>query len=277
MSPGAEGHPAPSVPFPNTNTNTNPNPGLDHDPDPLRADHHTHTDHSDGRDPLERMITAAEHRGLTTLYVTDHVRADTTYLPGYVAAVRAARGRTPLDIVCGVEAKIMDSSGRLDLPADLRGIEHIAIADHRYPLPDGPAHPGEVRTALRDGRLDRRRAIDLLIEATVRAVSAVPEGVGAHLAHLFSVLPKAGLDEAELPEELITRVADACLATHTAVELNEKWRCPAPRTAAILYRAGVRLVAGSDAHRHEAIGAWSYVPQTLAAARAPLDETKEPG
>ncbi|MEV1027024.1 PHP domain-containing protein [Streptomyces sp. NPDC050264] len=265
MRPGTAGDPASS--------GLDPAPG----PDPLSADHHTHTDHSDGRDPLARMIAAAELRGLTTLYVTDHVRADTTYLPEYVAAVRAARGRTPLDIVCGVEAKIMDSSGRLDLPADLRGIEHIAIADHRYPLPDGPAHPDEVRAALGAGRLDRRTAVDLLVEATVHAVSDVPEGIGAHLAHLFSVLPKAGLDETDVPQEFIKRIADACLATGTAVELNEKWRCPAPRTAAVLYRAGVRLVAGSDAHRHEDVGAWSYVPQALAAAGAPLGETKEPG
>ncbi|KAA6210547.1 PHP domain-containing protein [Streptomyces filamentosus] len=236
------------------------------EPGPLRTDLHAHTDFSDGRDPLGVVVKAAEAAGLTTLVLTDHVRADTTYLPGYVAAVRAAQSSTPVRLVCGVEAKILDTEGRIDLPGDLTGIEHVALADHRFPLPDGPAHPDAVRALLDEGRLAPDEALRLLVLATARAVERVPEGRTAHVAHLFSVLPKTGLDESGVDAELLEPLVRACRAHGTAVELNEKWRCPSVRTARLLHRAGVRLAAGSDAHRAEAVGRFPWVSGALAEA-----------
>ncbi|MFJ9082604.1 PHP domain-containing protein [Streptomyces sp. NPDC102384] len=244
----------------------------------LGSDLHTHTDFSDGHDPLDRVVAAAEAAGLHTLVVTDHVRADTSYLPEYVAAVRAARNHTRVRLVCGVEAKIMDTEGRIDLPDDLTGIDHIAIADHRFPLPEGPAHPDEVRERIEAGTLTPAEALDHLLTATTRAVARVPAGRTAHLAHLFSVLPKAGLEESALEGSALNErapdgsaldathlapLARACRQHNVAVELNEKWRCPTPRTAALLARAGVRLAAGSDAHHADAVGVFPWVAQAL--------------
>ncbi|MFE5240340.1 MULTISPECIES: PHP domain-containing protein [unclassified Streptomyces] len=233
---------------------------------PLGTDLHTHTDFSDGRDPLDQVVAAAETAGLHTLVLTDHVRADTTYLPAYVAAVRAARATTSVRLVCGVEAKILDTDGRIDLPEDLTGVEHIALADHRFPLPDGPAHPGTVRALVDEGKLTSSEALRLLVQATARAVTRIPPGRGAHLAHLFSVLPKSGLDEDDVDEVLLAPLAVACREHGIAVELNEKWRCPSVRTATLLSRAGVTLAAGSDAHRADAVGLFPWVSQALAEA-----------
>ncbi|MFE5791495.1 PHP domain-containing protein [Streptomyces sp. NPDC056503] len=237
-------------------------------PGPLRADLHTHTDFSDGHDPLGAVVAAAAAAGLDALVVTDHVRADTTYLPAYVEAVRAARATAPLELVCGVEAKILDTEGRIDLPEDLAGIGHVALADHRFPLPDGPAHPDSVRALLDDGGLVPEEALRLLVLATARAVERVPAGRTAHVAHLFSVLPKAGLDEDGVDAALLEPLARACRERDAAVELNEKWRCPSVRTARLLHRAGVRLAAGSDAHRAEDVGRFPWVAAALADATA---------
>ncbi|MFG3039398.1 PHP domain-containing protein [Streptomyces sp. NPDC048330] len=236
---------------------------------PLRTDLHTHTDFSDGHDPLDAVVEAASAAGLGTLVVTDHVRTDTTYLPEYVKAVHAARAAAPLTLVCGVEAKILDTEGRIDLPEDLTGIEHVALADHRFPLPAGPAHPDTVRALLDEERLDPREALRLLVRATARAVEQVPAGRSAHVAHLFSVLPKVGLDESAVDAELLAPLVRACRARGVPVELNEKWRCPSVRTARLLHRAGVRLGAGSDAHRAEAVGHFPWVAGAL------LDATTE--
>ncbi|GGR40897.1 PHP domain-containing protein [Streptomyces roseolus] len=237
-------------------------------PDPPRTDLHTHTGFSDGHDPLGAVVAAAEAAGLGTLVVTDHVRADTAYLPEYVAAVRDARASTPVRLVCGVEAKILDTDGRIDLPGDLTGIEHVALADHRFPLPDGPAHPDSVRALLHEGRLAPDEALRLLVLATARAVERVPEGRTAHVAHLFSVLPKTGLDEDGVDAALLEPLARACRERDTAVELNEKWRCPSVRTARLLHRAGVRLAAGSDAHRARDVGRFPWVAAALSDATA---------
>lgn len=235
---------------------------------PPRSDLHTHTDFSDGHDTLDAVIRAAVEAGLDTLVVTDHVRVGTTYLPAYVAAVGAARATAPLTLVCGVEAKILNTDGRIDLPEDLTEIEHIALADHRFPLPDGPAHPDSVRALLDEGRLAPEEALRMLVLATARAVEQVPAGRTAHVAHLFSVLPKVGLDETTVDGPLLEPLVRACRSRDAAVELNEKWRCPSVRTARLLHRAGVRLGAGSDAHRAEAVGRFPWVAEALAEATA---------
>ncbi|MFJ6432835.1 PHP domain-containing protein [Streptomyces sp. NPDC091416] len=242
----------------------------------LRTDLHTHTDFSDGRDTLAAVVGAAADAGLHTLVVTDHVRADTTYLPAYVAAVRAARAAAPLSLVCGVEAKILDTEGRIDLPADLTGIEHIALADHRFPLPDGPAHPDTVRALLDEGRLTPQEVLRMLVRATARAVERVPAGRTAHIAHLFSVLPKAGLDEALVDGPLLEPLVRSGRAHGITVELNEKWRCPSVRTAGLLHRAGIRLGAGSDAHRAGAVGRFPWVGGALADVMTRTATTEQP-
>ncbi|MFB7276831.1 PHP domain-containing protein [Streptomyces hydrogenans] len=235
--------------------------------DPLRTDLHTHTDFSsDGHDSLGAVVAAAADAGLRTLVLTDHVRVDTAYLPEYGKAVRAARATAPLELVCGVEAKILDTEGRIDLPADLTGVEHVALADHRFPLPDGPAHPDSVRALLDEGRLAPDEALRLLVLATARAVERVPAGLTTHVAHLFSVLPKTGLDEDGVDAALLEPLVRACRERDAAVELNEKWRCPSVRTARLLHGAGVRLGAGSDAHRAGAVGRFPWVAGALAEA-----------
>ncbi|MCF2129586.1 PHP domain-containing protein [Strepomyces sp. STD 3.1] len=230
----------------------------------LAADWHTHTDFSDGTDGLPDVVRAAGRAGLRTLCVTDHVRRGTRWLPEYTRAVREAdRGAGPLRVVCGVEAKMLDIAGRLDLPGDLTGVQHVAVADHRFPLPGGPADPGDVRERLAHGLLTAEQALEALTDATVAALHAVPAGRTRHLAHLFSILPKAGLREEDVGARRLARIAEACRRTGAAVEANEKWCCPGPATLAALHGHGVRLIAGSDAHTAAAVGAWTYAATVL--------------
>jgi putative hydrolase len=84
------------------------------------------------------------------------------------------------------------------------------------------------------------------------------------LAHLFSVLPKAGLSEADVPDDAVRELACACRSTGAWVELNEKWRCPSPRVARLLHVEGVALCGGSDAHAPGAVGRWAYARELAA-------------
>ena len=104
-------------------------PGLDPtasrglSPQPLAVDLHMHTTTSDGHAPLADMIAQAERLDLSGMGVSDHVRSDTDWVPEYVRAVRSARRRAALPVRCGVEAKILDTRGRLDLPHALAGVD----------------------------------------------------------------------------------------------------------------------------------------------------------
>jgi putative hydrolase len=239
----------------------------------LDEDFHVHSTFSDGASTLAENVQAARERGLRTLCLVDHVRRDTAWLPEFTAAVNQYRDQPGLRILAGVEAKILDSAGRLDVPPGLDGIDLVLIADHQFPADNGPVHPAEVRSAIEYGGMTAAEAIERLCEATANALcpaSWLREAGGPRplLAHLFSLIPKIGLTEAMVPEPLLTDLAKRMAHAGAMVEVNEKWSCPSPRTVAVMAEAGVTLVAGSDSHHCRDIGRYDSVRHTLSAARA---------
>ena len=233
----------------------------------LDEDFHVHSTFSDGKSSLAENVRAARERALRTLCLVDHVRRDTDWLPEFTAAVAPFRRQQGPRVLAGVEAKILDTAGRLDLPLDLDGIDLVLIADHQFPGEDGPVHPARAREAIGGGRMTAADAIEQLCQATVNALGATDHR--CLLAHLFSLLPKMGLDEVMVPESLLAELARRTALAGAMVEINEKWACPSPRTLAALAREGVRVVAGSDSHHCRDVGVYRSVRLTAdAGARA---------
>ena len=227
----------------------------------LDEDWHVHSTFSDDAvSTLAENVLAAAERGLTRIRLTDHVRAATTWVPEFVAAVAALDLPDGLTVLSGVEAKILDATGRLDVPADLvvgpGGVDGIVIADHQFPGPDGPWSPDRTRAALADG-LSVADALDTLVGATVAAMEQA--GAGAQLAHPFSLLPKIGLAEDDLTDEHLRSWAGAARRTGTRIEINEKWDCPGSRVLAAAVAAGADLVLSTDSHRAQDVGRYRSV------------------
>lgn len=229
----------------------------------LAADHHVHSTFSDDAvsTPAENLA-AAQAVGLRELRMVDHVRVSTTYVPEFLAAVRALPAVDGLTVLTGVEAKILDASGAVDAPPEVlaalgtpRGPDRVLLADHQVPGPDGPWSPRSTRERMEAG-LDPADVVEMLVTAMIRAMRAVGR---AQLAHPFSVLPKIGLTEDAVPDQLLDALAAAALETGTPVEVNEKWHCPGSRVADRLQAAGVRLVASTDAHQAADIGVYDWV------------------
>jgi putative hydrolase len=245
----------------------------------LDEDFHVHSTFSDGASTLAENVGAARDRGLRTLCLVDHVRRDTGWLPEFAAAVanlrlqeglreqEGFRDRRELRILTGVEAKILDCAGRLDLPSRLDGIDLVLIADHQFPGDDGPVHPARAREILASGAMTAAEAIARLCEATAHAVRATDRQ--RVLAHLFSVLPKMGLDEAMVPGPLLASLAGQVADAGAMIEINEKWGCPSARTVAAMARAGVPVIAGSDSHHCRDVGVYRSVRQTACAGARP--------
>lgn len=225
----------------------------------LDEDWHVHSTFSDGNSTLAENIERAEQIGLRTICLVDHVRRDSAWVPDFMAAVSAIRARTSLRVYCSVEAKILDRSGELDLPEELPGIDFVHVADHRFPLESGPADPADIRRGLAARELDAADLIASLVDATEGALIRAPGGL---IAHLFSILPKAGLSETDVPPRSIMRMAATAKRTGARLEVNEKWSCPSLATVRIFRAAGVPIVASTDSHHASAIGAYSYVGAT---------------
>lgn len=233
----------------------------------LRQDLHTHSTFSDGANSLLENIRAAEKRGIETLATTDHVRRQTDWLPDYVRTLDSLRAQTSIKLLCGVEAKLLNVRGDLDLPSDLHGIELIQIADHSFPLGEHFYTPSAIRTMHQDGILSRREIVSSLIDATVRAMERYSAtGPQLVLAHLFSILPKINFNEiVDIRDEDIARIAYTARQTNTFIEVSERWRCPHLHTVKMLARLGVTIVASSDAHRAEHIGAFDQYVKPMSA------------
>lgn len=246
------------------------------------ADGHVHSTFSDGASTLREGVATAMAVGLRQVTLVDHVRAATTWVPDLVRAVDVLRDEVAasgggLGIRCGLEAKVLDRSGRLDLPERLDGVDVVLVADHRFPGPDGPLDPALVARWLARGAVDARSVTEILVGALLEAIRRCPRP--AVLAHPLSILPKLGLAEAAVPDEWLAALAARCRATDTALEVNEKWACPGVAVARLFHAEGVRLLAGSDAHHASAVGRWATVRDTLGAVLGQPDEaarTKAP-
>lgn len=226
----------------------------------LRGDHHVHSAFSDDAvSTLAENVEAAAAAGLSTVRLVDHVRQSTTWVPEYLAAVRALSVPDGLEVLTGVEAKILDASGALDIPALPEGIDRILIADHQFPGVDGPLGPSAVRERIADGWA----ADDVLDELVGALISSMRRHPGNQLAHCFSILPKIGLSEDDLGDERIAAWARAAAETDTLVEVNEKWGCPGIRSLAALRRAGAQVVASTDSHVATDVGRYSRVLELL--------------
>jgi putative hydrolase len=274
----------------------------------LDEDYHVHSVFSDGASTIDENVLAARERGLRTLCLADHVRRDTGWVGDFARAVWPLRALAGIHILAGVEAKILDRAGRLDLPASIDGIDLVLIADHQFPGDTGPVDPQVMRAALEAGEVSPLEVIACLVEATANAVQNVPSAAvppaepgaappaapaavppaepgaappaapavgppaepGAAprplLAHLFSVLPKMGLDEAQVPGQLLGLLADRARQAGAVVEVNEKWGCPSARCLRAFRAAGVQIVASTDSHDCADIGIYVQVRAILAEA-----------
>lgn len=193
------------------------------------------------------MASAAGH-GMHTLGLVDHVRRSTDWLPSFVSALRALNGTAGLRILCGVEAKIPDVDGTIDMPGNMPSLDYVLVADHQLPRPDGPMHPRDAAELLQRNELSADVVVGDLVEATMNSLDCYDRVI---LAHLFSILPKCGLSEDDVPDALVRRLGQAAKRRDVIIEVNEKWARPSKRVVDLLADAGVDLTMSTDAH-HEA-------------------------
>src|SRR5262245_12567624 len=96
--------------------------------DALRVDLHVHSGLSaDAAGTIVENLAAARDRELTEVVCVEHVTAATPWVPVFKRSVRLAGRLTAgmLEVLCGVEAAVLDATGRLDLPARMPSLDRV--------------------------------------------------------------------------------------------------------------------------------------------------------
>jgi len=105
-------------------------------------DFHIHSNFSDGRMGIPAAVKRAEHERLDCIAFTDHAMHKSTYIPEYISTIQAVRKTTQVKIFAGLEVKIKDFAGNLDISeSDKRLLDFVSGSLHRYPSEDGSYIP----------------------------------------------------------------------------------------------------------------------------------------
>ncbi len=100
----------------------------------LKGDLHLHSEWSDGRDPIERMIEAAVEQGYQYMALTDHSSGrgianglSNERLLEQIGLLRSLQDHYPITILCGSEVDIR-ADGSLDYPDELLAELDVVVA-----------------------------------------------------------------------------------------------------------------------------------------------------
>jgi putative hydrolase len=207
----------------------------------VALDYHMHTNHTDGTASIIEMACAAAGNGIAEILFSEHVRHTSTYFPGFAQEVRAV-AVTGLRAFVGVEAKVLDLDGKLDVsPLTAALCDALIGSVHSRPLKSGGGVTGW-------SDMDSREALRCELNLAMAIVTKSRAHILGHpLGMVISKYDMNPLDELEM-------LAIACREHDKAFELNARY-CQSPADwLQIVDGVGCKVNFGSDAHRAEDVG-----------------------
>ena len=103
----------------------------------MKMDLHLHSNYSDGKNSLEEMIEQAYKLGIKKIRFVDHVWKSSEWINAYIEELSRLKVKyaSLIDIQIGVESKLINHSGDLDLDTKYYNSDiKIVAAIHRIPL-----------------------------------------------------------------------------------------------------------------------------------------------
>lgn len=230
-------------------------------------DIHTHTTFSHGKGSIEDNVKAAISKGLTTIGISDHGPGHIFYgvkrknLPVMKAEIeRLSKLYPQIEILLGVEANIVNLSGRLDLKeADEKHLDYILAGFHYGIFGENPLFGIRLQLAnLASRKLKFLSWKKLKTTNTDLVIKAIYENKIKLITHPgdkgpFDLLP----------------IAEACVANNTMMEISTWHLAPTLDELRSLSKTGVRYIISSDAHSPERVG--TYIPGLKRALEAGVD------
>lgn len=213
------------------------------------ADFHLHTSFTDGTDTVESCIRSALGQGLKTIAFSEHVSLSEERLNAWFQTFldevdRCRQAYPEIEIYTGVEAKVLDYEGNLNVPQYcIESVDFLMGVVHTYP---GEASMGFATNVVKLSP-DAARATELRASLAVLEnpqVSVIGH-VGAVYSKYFGQLPLVDFN----------KVIEKAAERGVAFEVNARYHKTFMKDLLALcveHRASVTL--GSDAHTPESVG-----------------------
>jgi len=218
-------------------------------------DIHTHTTFSHGKGSIEDNVKAAVEKGLRTIGISDHGPGHVTYgvkhsdFPVMRKEIDRLRPLYPMiEILLGVEANIINPSGRLDVSPEEETLLDYVIAGYHYGIfGERPFHAAGVhlvnlydtwRGKTEDGRRKNKN--------TEMVIKALHENNIKVLTHPGD---KGRFD--------VPALARACEETNTLMEISNWHEAPLTEDLRESAKTGVSFIVSSDAHTPGRVGTFA--------------------
>jgi len=104
-----------------------------------KVDYHNHTNFTDGKNTVEECVIKAIDKGLTTIGFSEHVSKNEEWMKEwfvrYLEDIEMCKKKyKEIDILCGIEAKINDNNGNLNVDEKyIETVDYVIGVLHTYP------------------------------------------------------------------------------------------------------------------------------------------------
>jgi len=215
----------------------------DIDRDFMRSDQHIHSVWGDGKANIRQIIDKAEQVGLKQIAITEHVRSESTYFNKYKREIARGSAKTPIRVLLGLEARIKNFSGDIDIPKELVKKVKIMIASvHRFPFGRKLFYPDQ---------FSKKICQEIELELAAACINKGSCNVLGHPGGMSLRFHK------EFPLSYFEEIIAACRKNGIAFELNSAYHLPVLAQLKTLLKKHNPLVSlGSDAHDIKDIGNW---------------------
>lgn len=234
----------------------------------INFDYHTHTVFSHGTGTIEDNVKAAQKRGLKGLAISEHGCDHVMYgvkrkdVPVMRKEVDRLKPLYPdMTLLLGIEANIIDHSGRLSMTKEEQENYDIIIAGYHFgSIGSNPFSAGYIHyknwTESKKGTPSPKmikRNTELVIQALHKNDIIILTHPGA----------KGAID--------VREVAKACAETNTYMEISNNYGKLSVEDIKIAAKEPVKFVINSDAHQPDRVGGFEKALKRAEEAGLDLD------
>jgi len=104
-----------------------------------KVDYHNHANFTDGKNTVEECVIKAIEKGLNTIGFSEHVSKNEEWMKEwflkYLEDIETCRKKySEINILCGIEAKINDNNGNLNVEEKyIDTVDYVIGVVHTYP------------------------------------------------------------------------------------------------------------------------------------------------